>query len=283
MIVVKLQGGLGNQMFQYAMGRQLSLQNACPLFLDLSFLMQKATPSYTKREYQLGVFPVKASLDRKGKYYHHGIASRIRTKLNGMSHIPDPGTLFHPEILREAPPMYLEGFWQSERYFADAAREIRNDFSYHGPVGEKNQVWFGLIHAGNAVSLHVRRGDYVTSGPTYHNLCDLRYYQDAIALLAETIEDPVFFIFSDDIPWVKANLDISGPHHFVFNNTGPQSFMDMVLMSNCKHHIIANSSFSWWGAWLNPDEQKKVIAPAKWFNNPEIDTRDMIPSTWISL
>ena len=135
-----------------------------------------------------------------------------------------------------------------------------------------------------AVSLHVRRGDYVSDPKTKAILgvCSLDYYRAAIAHIAERIESPAFFVFSDDIAWAKANLEIPFPCEYVDHNQGQQSYNDMHLMSLCKHHIIANSSFSWWGAWLNPRKDKIVIAPENWFANNE-DAKDLIPPESVKL
>jgi hypothetical protein len=136
----------------------------------------------------------------------------------------------------------------------------------------------------NAVSLHVRRGDYVhnsTNAATYE-VCSLDYYRASIRHMAERIQQPKFFIFSDDIAWVKNNLKIDFPHHYVDCNHGEESYNDMRLMSLCQHHIIANSSFSWWGAWLNPNREKIVIAPKNWFAI-ERDTRDLYSAGWMTL
>jgi hypothetical protein len=136
----------------------------------------------------------------------------------------------------------------------------------------------------NAVSLHVRRGDYVKNPKTTatHGLCSLDYYHTAIRYIYETVEQPYFFIFSDDMAWVKEHLKIDAPCQYVDHNQGKESFNDMHLMSLCKHHIIANSSFSWWGAWLNSSPEKIVIAPNKWFANQN-NIKDLLPNDWVTL
>jgi hypothetical protein len=136
----------------------------------------------------------------------------------------------------------------------------------------------------NAVSLHVRRGDYVQNAKTNanHGVCSLDYYRAAIQNILERVEAPSFFIFSDDIPWVKEHLVLDIPCRYVDHNQGVESYNDMRLMSLCRHHIIANSSFSWWGAWLNPDPQKIVIAPQKWFANDNI-VDDLFPPEWVTM
>ncbi len=141
------------------------------------------------------------------------------------------------------------------------------------------------IESTNAVSLHIRRGDYVKVKETndFHGVCSIAYYETAIELITNKINDPVFYIFSDDMDWVKKNFNIRQNHVFVDANDAATNYEDMRLMSLCKHNIIANSSFSWWGAWLNPSSSKTVIAPKKWMKDPSIETIDLIPGNWIRL
>lgn len=137
----------------------------------------------------------------------------------------------------------------------------------------------------NAVSLHVRRGDYVSNLTInqFHGTCSLEYYNQAIAQIAKKVETPHFFVFSDDPEWVKSNLKIDYSITIVDHNNADKNYEDIRLMSLCKHHIIANSSFSWWGAWLCRNPNKIVIAPLKWFNDKSINTTDLIPDGWIKI
>ena len=162
--------------------------------------------------------------------------------------------------------------------------QIRADFTFRLPLENKNAELAKQINQVNAVSLHVRRGDYVNNPKTTatHGLCSLDYYQASIRYVAERVQQPHFFIFSDDIDWVQSNLKIDFPCVYVQHNRGAESYNDMRLMSLCRHHIIANSSFSWWGAWLNPRSEKIVIAPRKWFAN-QTDVQDLFPAGWVTL
>jgi hypothetical protein len=180
---------------------------------------------------------------------------------------------------------YLHGNWQSEKYFQEIAAVIRSDFAFKVPVANRNVDLARQIGKVNAVSLHVRRGDYAADPKTNanHGLCSLDYYRKALRLLNERVDQPEIFIFSDDIAWVKANLDIDLPCLFVDHNMGMESYNDMRLMSLCQHHIIANSSFSWWGAWLNPNPDKVVIAPQRWFANANKNVDDLFPEGWVLL
>jgi hypothetical protein len=179
----------------------------------------------------------------------------------------------------------ITGYWQAEKYFSKIAEQIREDFSFKPTIGSKDAILIDQINKVNAVSLHVRRGDYVNNPATAttHGLCSLDYYRKAINYLAQRELQPHFFVFSDDINWVKSNLEINFPCQYVDHNRGAESFNDMRLMSLCNHNIIANSSFSWWGAWLNQRVDKIVIAPNQWFADGKVNTMDLRPKSWICL
>lgn len=285
MIIVKLQGGLGNQLFQFAIGKHLALKNNDILIFDNSFLNITNATGYTLRNYELGIFPIASVIQNKGKYFGKSRWSRIRPKLDRIKYVGERSFKFMPEILDLSGNLYLEGFWQTEKYFLLIENSIKKDLTFLPSLNVVNAKIARQIDLCNAVSIHIRRTDYVGKGvvATYHNLCSLTYYYDAIELIIKTVPDAVFFLFSDDIEWVKQNLLIPFPHYFVDHNYVNESYVDMQLMSMCKHNIIANSSFSWWGAWLNNYPNKIVIAPKKWFNNPEIDTSDIVPESWLRL
>lgn len=283
MIIVKLQGGLGNQLFQFAIGKHLSIKNNDILIFDNSFLNITDATNYTLRNYELGIFPIASVVQNKQKYFGKTRWSRFRPRLDRIKYVGERSFKFMPEILDLTGNLYLEGFWQTEKYFLSIADTIKKDLTFLPSLNVVNAKIAQQINLCNAVSIHVRRTDYVGKdlGATYHNLCSLTYYSDAIELIVKTVPDAVFFLFSDDIDWVKQNLLIPFPHYFIDHNSANESYVDMQLMSMCKHHIIANSSFSWWGAWLNNYPNKIVIAPKKWFNNPEIDTLDIVPESWL--
>jgi hypothetical protein len=285
MIIVKLQGGLGNQLFQYAMGRHLSIKNNDVLIVDNSFLNITNASGYTLRSYELDIFPITPAIQNQEKYFGKTILSRIRSKLSRIKYVGERSFKFMPEVLDLTGDTYLEGFWQTEKYFCDIADIIRDDLIFLPDLNDVNTQVARQINTCNAVSLHVRRTDYVSkdAAATYHNLCSLSYYFNAIEEVVKAVPDAVFFLFSDDMPWVRENLQLDYPHYFIDHNKGKDSYADMQLMSMCKHHIIANSSFSWWSAWLNKYEHKIVVAPEKWFYNPEIDTSDIIPESWLKL
>lgn len=198
--------------------------------------------------------------------------------------IVEPHFNYWPEITNVPRDCYLVGYWQSEKYFRDKASVIRADFTFKTSLTNRNAELAEQIEHVNAVSLHVRRGDYANNQKTNatHGLCSLDYYRGAVRYVSNRLEQPYFFIFSDDMAWVKENLKMDVHHLFVEHNHGLESYNDMRLMSLCRHHIIANSSFSWWGAWLNPSLEKIVVAPKKWFAN-DTNVADLFPPGWVIL
>ena len=198
--------------------------------------------------------------------------------------IVEPHFHYWPGIKKVPRDCYLFGYWQSEKYFQTHASVIRADFTFNVPLAKRNAELAEQIGQVNAVSLHVRRGDYANNPKTNatHSLCSLDYYRAAIQYVVNRVEQPYFFIFSDDMAWVKDNLKMCMPCQHIDHNQGAESYNDMHLMSLCRHHIIANSSFSWWGAWLNPHPDKIIVAPTRWFAN-ENNVKDLFPQGWVSL
>jgi len=292
MIVSKIIGGLGNQMFQYAAGRALSLAYGQPLRLDVSAFIDYSLHNGFELQ-RVFDCPVEIATEAEvrnilGWQY----SSVIRWTMARLSmavfrrdgFIVEPHFHYWPELRNVPQDCYLVGYWQSEKYFLDMASVIRDDFTFKTPLTNRNAELAEQMGQVNAVSLHVRRDDYAKIPETnaMHGLCSLDYYQLAIRYISDRIKQPYFFIFSDDIAWVKANLKITFPCQFVDHNHGIESYNDMRLMSLCQHHIIANSSFSWWGAWLNANPEKIVVAPKKWFAN-QTDVRDLLPQSWVRL
>ena len=278
-------------MFQYAAGRRLAHVLGTELKLDIS-----GYENYNLRKYELGSFnilenfaspqEVKTLTSQK----NGALAGLVRCLLRrpkdlAPSHIRESYFHFDSEILNLPNNIYLDGYWQSEKYFNDIEDVIRKEFAITVPQTGENQKMAELISSRESVSLHVRRRDYVSDLQTskVHGTCGLDYYARAITEICSMVDKPYFFVFSDDPEWSKANLYISHPVIFVDHNNAFTSYEDLRLMSRCRHHIIANSSFSWWGAWLNPGSDKIVIAPERWFNKEDIDTTDLLPESWIRL
>ncbi len=299
MIISRLIGGLGNQLFQYAVGCAVATRTNTPLLLDAS-----GFANYDLRRYELDGFNICAELASDAQLAHVGVtADEVpsllgRVKRHLFPHSATKLALQEP-ILREASfsydarieqvqaPIYLDGYWQSERYFSAIRAQLLQELTLKSDWGPGNENMFRQIQVAGpgAVSLHVRRGDYVTNTHTanYHGVCSLDYYRAAVAYVAERVAAPHFFIFSDDHDWVRENLQPGFPTTFVAVNSSKNGIYDMMLMKICRHHIIANSSFSWWGAWLNPSTEKLVVTPQQWFKQADKDTSDLIPSGWVRL
>lgn len=293
MIVSRILGGLGNQMFQYAFGRALSLRHHVPLGLDVSaFDTYKLHNGFELSRH----FRIEARImDKEELQEEYGWMAwpGIWKLLQWLGTRIVPGRPFLTQDLRmpasvyknfARPHSYLKGYWQSENLFMDYADQIREDFTFLTPLNPENRYWANCINNCEAISLHVRRGDYVSNARTSatHGLCSVDYYHKAIDHMGKHVAPPVFFVFSDDPDWVRTNLDIPYPHYFLSHNKKTESYNDMRLMSLCRHHIIANSSFSWWGAWLNPRHDKIVIAPESWFSDASF-SQNSVPDTWLKL
>jgi hypothetical protein len=288
-VTIRLMGGLGNQLFQYATARALALRHGAEVVLDLSHYEEDRL-----RRYELGSYPIAARIATAAELRSSKAAGGLRAiaeRLLGRAPGPaapayhEPHFHFDPLVLQQRPPVHLIGYWQSERYFVDAAEVLRREFSPQAPLEPENARIAAAIATTNAVSLHVRRGDYVSNAHTnaYHGVCSLDYYRAAVAHIRREIPDAHLFVFSDDHEWTRRNLAPDLPTTYVTANPADRGFRDLQLMSRCRHHVVANSSFSWWGAWLNPSPDKMVIAPARWFASAEHDTRDLVPATWLRL
>ncbi|MFA6587802.1 MAG: alpha-1,2-fucosyltransferase [Patescibacteria group bacterium] len=283
-LIIKLHGGLGNQLFEYALGRSLALTKNVKVKYDISWFAEQ-----TKRKYELDNFNVKADfatnreVNKLKKFQKRtGYWGFIYNFFfaNDAVYIKEKQLSFDPKILEITPPAYLEGYWQSEKYFAGIADQIRKNFTLKNLPSRHLESQKNDIANSNAVSLHIRRTDYLTGSNGFYHICSLGYYQDAIKLIEKSQKNLKLFVFSDDINWVKENLKTNQPMVFLQGNT---SYEDLILMSLCKHNIIANSTFSLWGAWLNANPNKIVVAPKKWFTDPKISTQDLVPSSWFRI
>lgn len=293
MVTSSLKGGLGNQMFQYAMGRALSLRQKTKFFLDLSWYCSSRVDA--PRSFGLNIFKIKGFVipwyvgiflfyERRLPYYYITFArfQTIFQKFIKLTHYTDLDYISN-QNLDETKNYYLEGDWQSEQYFQNFNEVIRDDFQFKEKPHFSVLPWIEEIKKTRAVSLHIRRGDYANNPKTkaFHGLLPLSYYEEAMNYIGKRFKTPTFFVFSDDLAWAKKNLKTDYPMEFVMHKG--KDYEDMRLMSICRHHIIANSSFSWWGAWLNPAKDKMVIAPKKWFANTSKESSEIIPRSWIRL
>ena len=288
MIVVKINGGLGNQLFQFAAGRALAERHRTKLVLDLGWFNNRPSGN-TPWKYELHRYPIQARVTTSieqflCRFYQGRIVRRIPFLPRRWRHFREKHFRYEPSFEQLPNQVYLDGYWQSSRYFESIGNLIRQELQPIALPGETNAHLMQVMANSNSVALHIRRGDYL-SNPTavnYHGVCSLEYYQSAIDFMASKLQNPIFYIFSDDLEWAKANLNIQHAAYFVDNNSGENAFQDLRLISSCKHQIIANSSFSWWGAWLNFNPDKIVIAPKKWFLVDK-DTSTLYPDGWIKL
>jgi hypothetical protein len=302
MIVVKVAGGLGNQLFQYAAARALSLKFNTELKLDLRFFDQ---PKYRK-SFQLAPFnlPYIIATEFECKKLSNRPGNKFikLLKKNGIQFPPyyRPSHLVEDDImklltlntLKLDSDYYLEGWLGNEMYFKDYRNILLNDLNIDHNLKSHNKKYLSLIEQSNSVSVHIRRGDYLSSA--YFNKLSSKYYHDAIQYLQLKIEHPVFFFFSDDIQWVKDNYSYLDHTVFIEGNSKMLGAFstngaidDLMLMRSCKHNIMANSTFSWWGAWMNTNTEKIVVTPQKWYENKKAqlwyETSNFIPGQWVRL
>ncbi len=273
MIIIQLLGGLGNQMFQYAAAKALSLEKKQQLVIDTT-----AFDTYKLHQFGLNTFATKL------KFYN--FISKSRAKLNkffgNFTAYKEKQFNYNADFFdQKTTTIYLEGYFQSELYFKKYENEIRADFEITAPLKEKTIALIHKMKHENAVSIHIRRGDYLQHD--IHNTDKTEYYALATQYIETKISNPIYYLFSDDMSWVKDNFKTNFETHYVDFNDAATNYEDLKLMSSCKHNIIANSSFSWWSAWLNANPNKIVIAPQKWFNDKSRDYSNVLPENWIKL
>lgn len=287
MIIVRLLGGIGNQLFQYAAGRSLATKLGSELLLDDSLMIRR--PWMTPRGYALDVYNIQArkiSFKEKSSLLFRVLPPfrylyETEVAKSPFTYYREPQYEFDTKLHQLTGDLIIEGYWQSGRYFADIADELRRDLQPIRPLDIHAQKFLDQILRGNSVSLHIRRGDYISNRAAAKNFftCDLAYYQRAVAMVAERVPNAVFFVFTDDPAWVEKEFRIDLPMVLVSRPNAWPAHDDLRLMSHCTHHIIANSSFSWWGAWLNPKPNKIVVAPSLWFREKR-NMQDLIPPEW---
>lgn len=287
-LYVQIKAGLGNQMFQYAFGRALSLRKKAELALDTEWYVNQA-PQDTQRLFELNKYRIKARISeseelapfkKKWLILLRKIKRRLAYKKDFVYHQNEA----------HSDDTYFEGHWSNEKYFREFGDIIRDDLTPAEPLGRVSSDILSQIQeagrSGAAVSIHVRRGDCITNphAAAYQGTVDTSYYDSAIEYIFTRFpkERCVFFIFSDDIEWAAEHIQTHTKTVYV-SRTDIPDYEELHLMSRCAHHIIANSSFSWWAAWLNPDPEKIVIAPKRWLNDSSFDTRDVCPPEWVRL
>ncbi|GAA6191013.1 alpha-1,2-fucosyltransferase [Phaeobacter sp. NW0010-22] len=279
MIITRLHGRLGNQMFQYAAAAGLAARRNTQVALDSRGAIARGEGVLT-RVFDLPLVdpaplpPLKSEAPvRYALWRSSGKAPKFRR---------EQGLGYNPDIAGYADGSYLHGYWQSEQYFTQIADQIRSDFTFPDFTNTQNAEMADRIANSTAISLHVRRGDYLTLGA--HVLCDQAYYEAALAQVLDGLPGtPTVYVFSDDPQWAKDNLPLPVEKVVVDFNGADTDFEDMRLMTLCQHNIIGNSSFSWWAAWLNQNAQKRVAGPAKWFGDPKLVNPDILPPSWLSV
>jgi hypothetical protein len=282
MVTVAIYGGLGNQLFQYSIGRSLAQRNGCRLQLDTRHF-----DNNTAFRYGLGNFNIDAVVgtsrtlpptkqDRLEYWKWRYFSNRHRM-------IREQGLGFDSRVLEQAGSVYLRGYWQSDKYFAEIANLIRSELTLIDPPTGQNAEMLDQIRSSPSIALHVRRGDYVSNPQAnkFHGTCHPEYFRRGVQQVASRIKsDPTIYVFSDDYDWAQRNIHTDYQMVFVHHNDGYSAHEDLRLMSTCQHQVISNSTFSWWAAWLNPNPHKQVIAPAQWFADPKARNDDLIPPNW---
>ena len=281
MIITKLKGGLGNQLFQYAVGRAVALHHKLPLKLDLTvFEKYKLHNGYRLDQFaiQAGIATENDIINLKGGNNVLFSALRKAGLFKRKSYFKEKRSSYFDARVFKNNFVYLDGYWQNELYFSNIREVLLRELS---PINSMNDLgcdYLEPINKCNSVSLHVRRGDYLNLKNI--NVLDVDYYMKAVEYIRKSIEKPTFFIFSDDLDWCKKSLGFLDGCIYV--DRTQTEIDDLKLMSFCRHNIIANSSFSWWGAWLNQNPKKTVIAPKDWMLN-DPGSNDVILSDWVKL
>lgn len=293
MLIIKLQGGLGNQMFQFAFASILAQKNKTKVVIEGSiFERLEKTPGFTPRKFELSIFDNQYDWVSESdviEFHHLSKINKVRKKigLNYPKIYNEPSLAFQSDALSIKSPVYLKGYFQSYRYLVGYEGLIRKLFSFPvDTLDEINKEVLLKTKSTNSIAIHIRRGDYVSDKMTaeYHGSCGLDYYLEAIKLLASKNNNFTLVFFSDDSDWVKDQFrDLPYSKIFIDHNKNEDSWKDMFLMSSCSHNVIANSSFSWWAAWLNANPEKKIIAPKKWFKTKDLNTQIVLPEGWIKL
>lgn len=296
MIIVKLVGGHSNQLFQYAAARRLSHHLGSKLCMDLSWFKEEVPQGDTRRFYELDVYSIEQNLIGSNKFaLVHDDAANLKTKIYPITKgffkpriklYREPSHRFDKHVLKLPDNTYLDGFWQNEKYFIDIRPTLLKELEPTNALTSKNKQYLKDIRSSNAIAIHVRRGDYVDNimANKFHGVMPTQYYYAALKYLKTraVAKKLKLFIFSNDIKWCQKNLQFSDPTVFVEGNKKGSD--DMRLMKHCKHNVLANSSFSWWGAWLNENPTKIVIAPKQWFQDKKANAEtEIIPKSWIRL
>jgi hypothetical protein len=298
-IIVRLKGGLGNQMFQYALGRALQHRRGDELRLDVTYLLGNSVFSWeVPREYSLDVFRIQPAFayvprlvcraPRQRIWHPAGWTPLAEEALpRKQTFVHEAEFRFYPEVLDlAAPNLYLDGYWQSESYFAEAQEEIRRAFQFRAPLSPLGRELAQTIGNVNSVCVDVRRGDYVMveSSRNTQGFLGADYYRRGAEWIKANIQDPRLFVSSDDLSWCREHLKFDLPTVYLDDEYAGWKFGEKLhLMSLCRHFLISNSTFAWWAAWLSRNENKLVACPRRWFRTDLLSAKDLIPASWVTL
>jgi hypothetical protein len=296
MIIVRLIGGLGNQMFQYALGKHLAIKNNTVLKIDITYLLdRRPRKDMVYRDYDLPIFNIEEKIATKNeiayftghyKSYWKRLEYTFLRRVNKANITKEELPHFESKVLQVTQPAYLIGFWQSEKYFLNIESIIRTDFTFKHRIAQKSIGLAQHIDSVNSVCLNVRRADYVTNplSSKYLGFIGLAYIHRAVQVILEKVVQPEFFIFSDDIAWCEENIQLDYPYTVVSHEFAGSKFADYLqLMTLCKHFIIPNSTFAWWAAWLCQYADKVIVAPKNWVKENSRYNKDLIPDSWIQV
>lgn len=283
MIITELNGGLGNQLFQYAAGLSLALKHQTTLKVSIQFKNNDTSRNLGLSHFNTNI--IEANQEEINQLYSSSTLNRSLQAL-----LPPPFKHYFREkhfayqsgFNKLGPNVYLKGYWQSELYFSSIADQVKATFTLKPEYYSSVLSLIEEIKTSESVSIHIRKGDYLLHPYSeYYASLESAYYITAIAALQEQHPQLKLFVFTDDPNWVKENLHLASPYRLISGIETSSMYEDFQAMLSCKYHIIANSSFSWWTAWLSAREGKKVIAPKQWFKNGPTDTQDLVPKSWL--
>ena len=281
MILVRLIGGLGNQMFQYAAGRSIANRLGEQLYLDV-----RKFKGYKPHQFVLDRFDIRAKiasdLELRNWPLIRGLLSKFLQKIGTKTRWYTERNFFYdPTSKLIQKNSLIDGYFQSRNYFEDISDILKMEFKPKVRLSKINSNLLKQIHNSESVMVHIRRGDYVNNSRAlnFHGVCSTDYYKNAISFVEKSRSNLHFYVFSNDFDWAKQLFYTKKNVTFVDGNENLPE-VDLFLMSQCKHHIIANSTFSWWGAWLGNTEMQIVVAPSPWFKKSGLE-RDLIPSNWV--
>lgn len=286
MILVELSGGLGNQLFQYAAGLSLACHHGVELKVNAASFDRPDLIVGTQRTFELDNLqtpPQQASNKEIASFLKQSIIKKCFEKFTPFhkrSIYKERSTRFDQIFFEAGKEVYIKGNRQSEKYFKPFEDRIREKIQVKDCIKKKYQTISNEMRETESVAIHIRRGDYLTNiALQVLGLLPLEYYYSAVEYVSQQKNVSTVYVFSDDIPWVKENLNLNLPVKYA-SEFSPSAIDDFYLMSQCRNQIIANSTFSWWAAWLNDNSSKIVVAPTQWYNSPDFDSTDIIPDEW---